>query len=383
MSSIPHYRRMAVSDIELGALEQIENCLALPFLKGIAIMPDVHQGYGVPIGTVLATELDVVIPNAVGVDIGCGMAACASNFRVGRTDRKTLEDLCKEIRRAVPVGFNKRSVPLPDSMPRSNMTEIIKDHWSNAALQLGTLGGGNHFIEIQADEKGQVWVMIHSGSRNLGKQVADYYNKRAKDLNDIWRSKVDPKVDLAFLPRGCDLYHDYLTDMRYCVEYAQANRAEMMEQVKQAFVTVLGAAPWSHCYDICHNHASIENHLGKNIMVHRKGAAGPYGVSTVGIIPGSQGTSSYLVTYKDSASPTAMRTTSHGAGRAMGRKAAQRSLSLSETLDAMKDIVHDIRGDGDLDEAPGAYKDIDAVMDNQNDLCQIITKLRPLAVVKG
>lgn len=382
------YRRISVEDIELGALDQINNILQLPFLKALAIMPDIHQGYGVPIGSVVATSPDVVIPNAVGVDIGCGMIVAHTTIKADILSRDILSSLCDTIRKYVPVGFKKRKNPVTESdMPLLPYTNIVDAHIYNAKRSMGTLGGGNHFIEIQADVMGDVWIMVHSGSRNLGKQVCDYYNNLAKTLNHICRSSVAPKWDLAFLPRGNDLYHDYLKDMKYCIDFARLNRAYIMEQIRTVFMLVLGGSsikmPWMPAYDICHNHAAIENHMGSNMMVHRKGAAGPYSTDTVGIIPGSQGTSSYLVTYRDTACPTAMRTTSHGAGRTMGRKAAQRTLDLQEQLSRMKGIVHGITDKSNLDEAPGAYKDIDDVMRNQSDLCKIITKLRPLAVVKG
>jgi len=389
MNAMPNYRRIRTDQIDLGALEQLENILRLPFLRALAIMPDIHQGYGVPIGSVLATDTNVVIPNAVGVDIGCGMAAVRLGYMASNVTRDDLVALTDRIREVVPVGFNKRPVPVQDRfMPNSQIfehTNIVAMYLQNARRQMGTLGGGNHFIEIQVDEYDYLWAMIHSGSRNLGKQVADGYNKAAKKENDRAYSKVESSWDLAFLDTRDRLGQAYMADMAYCVEYAKLNRRRMMAEVLAACDDVLPGpvGDVGVIHDICHNHVALENHLGKNVMVHRKGAAGPFYADTVGIIPGSQGTASYIVMYKDEAPPTALRTTSHGAGRALGRKAAQKSLDLQEQLKMLEGVVHQVKGREDLDEAPGAYKDIDEVMAMQSDLCVATTKLKPLAVVKG
>jgi tRNA-splicing ligase RtcB len=379
-----------IDAIEEKAMAQLANVMNLPFLMRVAVLPDIHMGYGVPIGSVVATKPNIVIPNAVGVDIGCGMAAVRTNCHVSELDDPAVRDkLRAAILDKIPVGFHRRAEPVAlGHMPLTNTyTGVIEQHMEVARKSMGTLGGGNHFIEIQADDQGNVWVMIHSGSRNLGKQVCDFYNGWAKHHNSAHYSKVEPEWDLAFIPSTREAYPDYMKDMKYCIEYARCNRAYMMEEIRWAFAGALGLSsikmPWGEMHDICHNQATIENHLGHNMMIHRKGAAGPYFPDTVGIIPGSQGTSSYIVMYRDDADPRALRTTSHGAGRALGRKAAIRGLDLDTELKKMDGICHGITCEDDLQEAVGAYKDIDEVMKAQEHLCVITTKLRPLIAIKA
>jgi len=385
--------KMWLDNLEDGALEQAKNLANLPFaFKHVAIMPDSHQGYGMPIGGVLATK-GVVIPNAVGVDIGCGM--CAVKTSLTDIDTETLKKIMDEIRKVVPVGFNKhKEVQDISLMPKGDVSlmdnyPICFEQIDNACKSLGTLGGGNHFIEIQKGSDGHIWIMIHSGSRNLGKQVADYYNKVAKDLNKKWHSSVPIEHDLAFLPLDSEEGQDYLREMQYCIDYALANRKLMINRVIKIFqdniedcwlegigkdsVTIL---------NIAHNYARMENHFGENVMVHRKGAT-LASVDNVGIIPGSQGSKSYIV--RGLGNPDAFNSCSHGAGRRMGRKEAQRTLNIEEEVKKLDDmgVIHAIRGEKDLDEAPGSYKDIDTVMNNQEDLVKIEVELTPLGVIKG
>jgi len=225
--------------------------------------------------------------------------------------------------------------------------------------------------------------MIHSGSRNLGKQVADHYNKIAKKLNAQWYSSVPKEHDLAFLPLGSDEAELYRREMYYCISFALANRTLMMNRVHECLVDVFGPSVTTYNQiNIAHNYARMEHHFGQDVMVHRKGATSAK-LNEPGIIPGSQGSASFIV--RGLGNPQSFMSCSHGAGRRMGRKAARRELSLTTeqlNLDA-QGIIHSVRGTQDLDEAPGAYKDIYEVMDNQQDLVEIVTKLRPLAVVKG
>jgi tRNA-splicing ligase RtcB len=374
--------KLWLDDIEDGALEQAKNLANLPFVfKHVAIMPDSHQGYGMPIGGVIATKY-VIIPNAVGVDIGCGM--CAVKTSLTELDIDTLKKIMGEIRKQVPVGFNKHKEAQPyDFSGCLVLTDkpIVEREYNNAQKSIGTLGGGNHFIEIQKGNDGHIWIMIHSGSRNLGKQVADYYNKLAIELNQKWHSAVPKEWELAFLPVGSDEGQAYIREMNYCVKFALANRKMMMDMVIMAFqkyVTMF----FEPMINIAHNYASLENHFGENVWVHRKGATLTR-EGTIGIIPGSQGTKSYIV--KGKGNKDSFESCSHGAGRKMGRKQAERELDL-ETEKAKLDlqgIVHSIRGLSDLDEAPGAYKDIDIVMKNQEDLVEVLVELTPLGVVKG
>jgi len=356
--------KMWLEEIEDGAMTQIKNLANLPFaFKHIAIMPDSHQGYGMPIGGVLATK-GVIIPNAVGVDIGCGMCAGKAGIVIKGLSLEVLKKIMGEIRKVIQVGFNhqkeKQSI---DLMPLLGELEdekpffpIVVQEYEKARQSLGTLGGGNHFIEIQKGSDGYIWIMIHSGSRNLGKQVADHYNKLAVELNEKWYSSVDTKQELAFLPLDSEEGKAYIREMNYCVDFAFANRLLMMNR--------------------------MENHFGENVMVHRKGAT-LADKNTIGIIPGSQGTKSYIVKGKGNAE--SFNSCSHGAGRKMGRNEAEKTLNLEEEIKKLDDqgILHAIRGVKDLDEATGAYKDIDTVMENQKDLVEILVELTPLGVIKG
>ena len=371
-------------DIEAGALEQIRNLANLPFaFKHIAVMPDCHQGYGMPIGGVLATT-GVIIPNAVGVDIGCGMKAMSTDIRIEEMDTETLKRIMGRIRETVPVGFSHQSAAQDEGfMPQLVIRTVVDREYDSALKQLGTLGGGNHFIEIQKDvEVGNVWVMIHSGSRNLGKQVADHYNKLAVGLNEKWCSVVPKPWELAFLPQGSEEYAAYLDEMQYCVAFARANRALTMERIIQAIEAEFPEAEFTEAPDVAHNYARLENHFGQNVMVHRKGATSAK-QGQIGIIPGSQGTASYIV--QGLGNPQSFESCSHGAGRRMGRKDATRRLDLAEEIAKLdsQGIVHSIRTVSDLDEAAGAYKPIEEVMEQQRDLVEVVHRLTPMGVIKG
>ena len=374
-------------EIENGALEQAKNLANLPFaFKHIAIMPDTHQGFGMPIGGVLATK-DVIVPNAVGVDIGCGM--CAVKTSLTSIDKETLKKIMGEIRKAIPVGFNKhkkaqKGILTPKLwFEQSQPNTIFLKEYDNAELSLGTLGGGNHFIEIQKGSDGYIWIMIHSGSRNLGKQVADYYNNKAIKLNNKWFSNT--QKELNFLPLDSEEGQSYIREMEYCIEFALANRKLMMDRVTKIFENLWNEGvniSFDPMINIAHNYANLENHFGENVWVHRKGATLAT-KDTIGIIPGSQGTKSYIV--KGLGNPESFMSCSHGAGRKMGRNEAIKTLSLEEEVKRLNDmgVIHAIRGEKDLDEAPSSYKDIDIVMENQKDLVDILVELTPLAVIKG
>jgi tRNA-splicing ligase RtcB (3'-phosphate/5'-hydroxy nucleic acid ligase) len=373
-------------DLETGALMQAYNLANLPFaFKHIAIMPDSHEGYGMPIGGVMATN-GVVVPNAVGVDIGCGMCACETSLTLGDINKDDVKFIMGMIREQIPVGFNhhkerQTGKPLFTTGNLQFDRCIVDEQADAASYQLGTLGGGNHFIEIQADTWDNIWVMIHSGSRNLGKQVADYYNKLAVELNKRWYSEVPKEWQLAFLPIETIEAKRYMAEMQYCVEFAFANRMHMMRAVEKIFAQVTGAT-FDDAINIAHNYAAWENHYGQNVLVHRKGATRAR-AGEIGIIPGSMGTASYIVEGLGNAE--SFMSCSHGAGRKMGRKDATRRLDLDVEIAHMdaRGIIHGIRNTADLDEAPGAYKDIDEVMENQKDLVKINVPLRPLAVIKG
>lgn len=378
--------KLWLDDIEAGAFEQAKNLANLPFIyKHIAVMPDAHLGYGMPIGGVMASE-EMVVPNAVGVDIGCGM--CAVKTSLTNISTENIKAVLSQIRNKVPLGFkHHKKTQDPSLMPKIEEGQlqdlfIVSREYNNALTQLGTLGGGNHFIEIQKGNDGHIWLMIHSGSRNIGYKVANYYNRLAGDLNRQWKSKISPKWQLAFLPIGSESGQSYLQEMRYCVDFAYANRKLMMDRVQEALMSVITPVSFDPLINIAHNYAAQETHFNRRVMVHRKGATRAQ-AGEIGIIPGSQGTPSYLV--KGKGNLDSFASCAHGAGRKMGRKQAQRQLDLTREIKRMEDqgIIHAIRHKGDLDEAAGAYKNIDKVIDNQLDLVEVLVELRPLAVIKG
>ena len=399
--------KMWLDDMEDGAYDQAKNLANLPFaFKHIAIMPDSHQGYGMPIGGVMATK-DVIVPNAVGVDIGCGL--CAVKTSLTEIDTDTLKKIMGEIRKVIPVGFSKHTEKQDENlMPKQGVVQsgsipaleaegrrfesyhpdIVKNEFKNALKSLGTLGGGNHFIEIQKGSDSHIWIMIHSGSRNLGLQVANHYNKLAISLNEKWYSQVPKKWELAFLPIDSEEGQAYIKEMNYCVDFALANRKLMMKRIVKIFGDAIGEynidtnLSADGILNIAHNYASQENHFGQNVWVHRKGATLAT-EDTIGIIPGSQGTKSYIV--KGKGNLDSFNSCSHGAGRKMGRKQAERTLNLEEEIKKLDDkkILHAIRGTKDLDEASGAYKDVEKVMENQKDLVDVLVELEPLGVIKG
>ncbi|KAF0187562.1 MAG: hypothetical protein FD168_2486 [Desulfobulbaceae bacterium] len=377
--------KLWLDDIETGALEQAKNLANLPFLfQHVAVMPDAHLGYGMPIGGVMASE-EVVIPNAVGVDIGCGM--CAVRTSLATISTRQLTQVLTEIRRKVPLGFDhhqKKQAPQFMPKPDRDMADlpVVTREYQAALTQLGTLGGGNHFIEIQKGDDGRIWLMVHSGSRNLGFKVANYYNHLAMELNRQSGSKIPTSWQLAFLPVTSAAAQAYLGEMRYCVDFAFANRKMMMERVKDAVLLAAAPVVFEPMINIAHNYAALELHYSKHVLVHRKGATSAR-EGEIGIIPGSQGSPSYIV--KGKGNPESFESCSHGAGRKMGRKQAQRQLDLVREKKRLDDqgIIHAVRSTRDLDEAAGAYKDIDEVIDNQLDLVEVLVALRPLAVIKG
>jgi len=379
--------KMWLDEPEAGAMKQATNLANLPFaFSHICLMPDTHEGYGMPIGGVLATN-NVIVPNAVGVDIGCGMCAVKTNIKVSDLERKQLTKIMTGIRELIPLGFNHQKDRQDETlMPQGyNIDElvVVKRQYFAALKQLGTLGGGNHFIELQYSNDGFLWIMVHSGSRNFGLQVADYYNKKAKKLNEIYYpSLVNPKADLAFLPFETDEAHLYYREMKYCTEFALANRKLMMERIQQIVSTTLSNVIYESIINIAHNYATWEIHFDTKVIVHRKGATSAK-LGEIGIIPGSQGTKSYIV--EGLGNPESFMSCSHGAGRVMSRSAAIRNLNLEEEKRKLDDlgILHSIRGKSDLEEASSAYKDISQVMALQTDLVKIKVELSPLAVVKG
>jgi len=382
-------------DIEEGAMAQAADLARHPVVfRHVALMPDCHQGYGMPIGGVIACE-DAVIPNAVGVDIGCGMGAVRTDVPVENANKENLRGIITKIKETVPCGEGKAhkkaqgwegfEKDIDAYNDRGWFTEHVRDL---AGRNLGTLGVGNHFIEIQAGDDNHVWLMIHSGSRHLGNVVARFYNSLALELNTKWHSDI-PNKDLAFFPAESAEGKDYIHDMNFALEYARENRRRIMDRFISAFSSVFNKAGFEDPVNIHHNYAVLENHYGKNVWVHRKGATSAR-ENEVGIIPGSMGTPSYIV--EGLGNIESFMSCSHGAGRVMGRMQASRSLTPEECDKAMDGIVYDrwnkvkrgkTKGMYDLGEAPQAYKNIDTVIEAELDLIKPLVKLRPLGVVKG
>jgi len=368
-------------DIEEGALMQANNLANHPFaFHHITIMPDVHEGYGMPIGGVLATE-KVIIPNAVGVDIGCGVTARKTSLK--GVSKEDLKNILGKIREEIPVGFAHYKVSQDKiNMPKFNFSKEIEKEYESALYQVGTLGGGNHFIEIQKDSKEYIWIMVHSGSRNLGFKVAHFYNHLAKELNKKNKIKISEKWDLCYLVLQSKEGKSYWQDMNFCLQFAYNSRSLMLSKISKIFEDHFPTVEFEKEINIHHNYASLEKHFGKEVIVHRKGAISAV-KDQIGLVPGSQGTHSYLI--KGLGNTLSFNSCAHGAGRRMSRKEARRSLSLEEEKSKLdkKGILHAIRGKRDLDEAASAYKNIEEVMDKQKDLAQIIEIFAPLAVVKG
>lgn len=405
-SSISSEARVAIKswckDLEPDALQQAANLAAHPVIDmHVALMADCHIGYGMPIGGVIACR-DAVIPNAVGVDIGCGMGAVETSLTVDEIgEAREIRGIINAIKLLIPVGEGKRHAKakswygfaeyedeiandVPDWFDRSKLDHDRKN--------LGTLGGGNHFIEIQASEDDRIWLMLHSGSRNLGYRIASYYNKLAIELNSKDRVEL-PCKDLAFLSTDSKEGQNYIRDMNFALRYASENRAKMMAVTKTVMAEHFADIKFAEEINIHHNYAAYERHFGHDVWIHRKGATSAR-KGELGIIPGSMGASSCIV--RGLGNPESFNSCSHGAGRKMGRMQASRLLTLEECDRAMEGIVFDrwgkVGGFGrkkakgatyDFGEAPQAYKDIDAVIRSQLDLIEPLVKLRPLGVIKG
>lgn len=382
------------SDLEPGAMQQAVNLANHPAVSlHVALMPDCHQGYGMPIGGVIAVK-DAIIPSAVGVDIGCGMIAVETDVPAERlaemSFRRQIQEKLKE---RIPVGEGtSHSVNQAWDGFESYLDNNGQVHNFANGLDrknLGTLGGGNHFIEIQRSDTGFVWLMIHSGSRNLGKRVEEFYHRKAQSLNEKYHV-VLPDPDLAFLPISEQAGHDYYRDMLFALRYAAENRRRMMCIMKETFAEFVPEAGFLREIDIHHNYAAHEEHFGEKYFIHRKGATSAK-LDEIGIIPGSMGTASYIV--RGLGNPESFTSCSHGAGRVMSRNAACNDLTEEECNAAMTGIVCERwqirrrfgKGKGrlDLSEAPQAYKPIDAVIEAERDLVEPLVRLTPLAVLKG
>jgi tRNA-splicing ligase RtcB len=361
-----------IESVEPQALEQLRNVAKLPYIfRHIAVMPDVHLGTGATVGSVIAGK-GAISPSAVGVDIGCGMLAAPIGCKID--DLGSLSQLRAKIENAVPVGFKGHDKPKELGVLAYTQSERIKSVWQKAASQLGTLGGGNHFIEICDGGNGDAWLMLHSGSRNVGKSVADIHIRKAKELMRIWKIDLsDP--ELAYLAQETPEFNEYIQDLHWCQDYAMANREDMFKTI----FTVLGHPIPSHVVNCHHNYVAQENHFGENVFVTRKGAVRAR-VGDIGIIPGSMGQRSYIV--KGKGNPESFCSCSHGAGRIHSRSAAKKLFTVNDLISQTEGV--ECRKDIDvLDEIPGAYKAIDQVMANQADLVSIERELKAVLCVKG
>ena len=373
-------------DIEDAALTQLKNVARLPFIarNGVAVMPDVHYGVGATVGSVIAST-SAVIPAAVGVDIGCGMVAVRTTLCANDLPDSLLA-LRQQIERDVPVGFAMHKDGSLMGGWKLNAPEVVVDNCmtrtgdlETAVKQLGTLGGGNHFIEVCLDEHDAVWIMLHSGSRGIGNKIGRYFIDRAKELCARWHVDL-PHDDLAYLPAGDPVFDQYITAVEWAQQYAFANRKMMLELVIAAMRRLLPTFELTEEAINCHhNYISRENHFNENLWVTRKGAVRAR-KDDLGIIPGSMGQRSYIVRGKGN--PESYCSCSHGAGRAMSRTAARKQFTVDDLV-AQTQGVECRKDDGVLDELPGGYKDIDIVMTHQTDLVEVVHTLKQVLCVKG
>ena len=390
------------TDIEESCLEQAMHLADLPFIhRWVALMPDTHTGKGMPIGGVIATD-GVIIPNAVGADIGCGMIFTPMNIKledikdIMTGNGSLIQAIIGDILRNVPVGTNrykeKQDSPVLDKAmsqmelyaANQELVPLIEDGY----FQAGTLGGGNHFIELQVDEEGYLGIMIHSGSRHLGKEICDYFHNKARELNTMWHSAVPDEYRLAFLPVDSKEGQQYLNWMNLAMDYAFENRQKMMEAVMKIVAKYVEkytrmSVEYGQTINCHHNYAALENHFGKNVWVHRKGAT-RVREGEIAVIPGAMGSYSYVV--EGLGNRDSFCSSSHGAGRAYSRSGAKQAFSVEQVILDLKeqDVVLGKQKKNDVaEECRFAYKDIDVVMENQKDLVKPIRKLKTVGVVKG
>lgn len=390
--------------VEDSAVAQLRNVAKLPFIfRHVAAMPDVHWGMGATVGSVIATK-GAIIPAAVGVDIGCGMMAARTDLTAsdlpdnlaamrsaieaavphGRTDNGGINDRGAwgdpPVRPLFEIGRNGANSLIERlNLITAKHQKLVRPS-GRAPYHLGTLGTGNHFIEVCLDEEGRVWVMLHSGSRGIGNAIGSYFIERAKADIKRWFINL-PDQDLAYLPEGSDEFDDYVEAVHWAQDFALANRNVMMAAVVNAVSESLGRPTLAtvEAVNCHHNYVARENHFGQNVLVTRKGAVRAR-VGDLGIIPGSMGVQSYIVSGKGN--PDSFMSCSHGAGRKMGRREAERTFTIEDHIAATAGV--ECRKDaGVIDETPGAYKDVDAVMAAQADLVEIVHTLKQCVCVKG
>jgi tRNA-splicing ligase RtcB (3'-phosphate/5'-hydroxy nucleic acid ligase) len=380
------------SILEEQAEQQAIATASLPFIHPhLALMPDAHWGMGSTVGSVIPTN-GVVMPAAVGVDIGCGMSATLTQLHASDLDGHNLTGLREAIEREVPVSMGKYRTTLSDSAQvrvealtrQADCDDVNPDKFASKAdwrHQLGSLGSGNHFIEVCLDEEDRVWVFLHSGSRGVGNKIAMHHVKIAQAECARWHIQL-PHKDLAYLPEGDDKFWAYIRDLRWAQAFAAANRAEMVDQVVRCMEEWYGSAVAREEIITCHhNYTEQEQHYGRKVWLTRKGAINAE-EGRRGLIPGSMGTRSYVVTGKGNRA--SFNSAPHGAGRNFSRTEARRRFTVDQLNDAMKGIEwRSGNAEAFLDEIPGAYKDIDVIMEDARDLVTIDHTLRQILNVKG
>jgi len=384
--------KLYTNEIEPAARAQLVNVSRLTIVHHhVAAMPDVHLGIGATVGSVIPT-LRAIIPAAVGVDIGCGMMAERLSLTANDLDEASLKKVFNQVSRDVPVGFGQHDDRgLREHAAKrfkKKLTLVLQKHPgigkrigrnSSWAHQLGSLGGGNHFIEVCLDEAGRVWIMLHSGSRGIGNAIGSYFIELAR--RDAERNQLAlPDRDLAYFPEGAVHFADYVEAVGWAQDYARTNREEMMEIVREALHRHLPAFEVTDEAVNCHhNYVEREEHYGEKVWLTRKGAIRAR-AGELGIIPGSMGARSFIVRGKGAAA--SFHSCAHGAGRRMSRNAAQKKFNVEDLIQQTSGVI--CRKDkGVLDEIPGAYKDIDEVMANQSDLVEVVHTLKQVLCVKG
>lgn len=388
-----------VPEIEEAARRQLDNVANMPFIhKHVAVMPDCHWGMGATVGSVIATK-GAIIPAAVGVDLGCGMTAVLTSLRADQLP-DNLAALRSSIEAAVPYGRTNHGGPGDKGAHRDldHLPEIVEQQWDklrpkfsfiatkyskvnahNPQLQLGTLGTGNHFIEVCLDEQDRVWVMLHSGSRGVGNRIGSYFIAKAKEDMQRWFINL-PDQDLAYIPEGSEVFYDYMFAVSWAQDFARVNRECMMlttlEALRLHTCPLLADVVAVNCH---HNYISREKHFGESCLVTRKGAVSAR-EGELGIIPGSMGQRSYIVRGKGNRD--SFHSCSHGAGRVMSRAEAKKRFTVEDHAKATEGL--ECRKDaGVIDETRDAYKKIDAVMASQADLVEVVHTLRAVLCVKG
>jgi tRNA-splicing ligase RtcB len=384
--------KIFTDDIDDGARQQLVNLSKLPIIHHhVAAMPDVHVGIGATVGTVIATDR-AIIPAAVGVDLGCGMIAARTSLSADQLDEKSLRRVYDQITRDVPVGRDQhkagRELKHATAPFGSGFRRILDSHpqiakrfkrTQNWAQQMGTLGGGNHFIEVCLDESDRLWVMLHSGSRGIGNAIGSYFIELAR--GDMERSVANlPDRDLAYLTEGAEHFDDYVAAVDWAQRYAAANRHAMMGVVLDALHRHLPPFEVTQEAVNCHhNYVQRERHFGKDVWLTRKGAISAR-KGELGIIPGSMGAKSYIV--RGRGSEESFHSCAHGAGRRMSRSAAQKRFTAADVVEQTAGVI--CRKDKSVvDEIPGAYKPIEEVMENQSDLVEVVHTLKQVLCVKG